>query len=79
MEVNWWRETDLAIMEGVNLDQLEVTIPATVRAAVLMADQLRLKQEALTKLLTHFYEVRPQHRKHFGRLQQYTQIILLKG
>ena len=58
MEVNWPKEADLAILEGIRLDQLEIKIPAAVRASILMGDQLRLKQEALTQLLAHFYEVK---------------------
>ena len=58
--MNWSREAELVILEGVSLDQLDVKIPAAVRAAILMAEQLRLKHEALSQLLTHFYEVLPQ-------------------
>lgn len=57
IQVNWAREADLAILEGTALDQLDISLPPSVRIAVMMAHSLRLQKESLSCLVERFYQV----------------------
>ena len=49
-------EADIAILEAIHLDQLDVKIPSKVRAAVLMEEHTKLHREAVGGVLEHFYQ-----------------------
>jgi hypothetical protein len=55
--VNWSAEADAGIIEAMYMGQLGLEIPALLRTAVLMAQQLRLDKEAISTLLAHYYQV----------------------
>lgn len=55
--INWPKDGDVAILEGIALDRLDSAVPATIRIAVLTKDALQQKKEALTKLVNSFYQV----------------------
>lgn len=57
--MNWRRETDVAVLEAVRLDQLGCALSPAVRTAVLMQDSVRQSREGLSAVLSHYHQVHP--------------------